>query len=271
MSALVTLAAGQPIRIGVFSLFKPEEIVVTAAGVPLEIKAGGLTSRLEGSQSIGLRTAATVSSATGGPAPFVLSIPDKIRRRFQGTVAVVQGPHYLQAVVSMDLEQAVSSAAAAETLPGTPLEAVKAQAVAARSYYVSSRSRHVDFDACDSTHCQFLRELPAPDSVAAQATRETSGLVLTYHGKPLSALYSASCGGSTQALADVGGSAYPYYAVPCEYCQRNRRGLIEGHRHGLCQRGAAGMARSGASFRDILSHYYPGTSFFVASPFRFAS
>jgi peptidoglycan hydrolase-like amidase len=268
---LATWAAGQPVRIGVFSLFKPEEIVVTAAGVPLDIRSGGLTSRLEGSQSIGLRAAATVSSATGGPAPFWLSIPNKIRRRFQGTVAVIQGPHYLQAVVSMDLEEAVASAVAAEMLPGTPLEAVKAQAVAARSYFASSRSRHVDYDACDSTHCQFLRELPAPDSVAAQATRETAGLVLTYQGKPLAALYSASCGGSTQPLAEVSGAEYPYYAVPCEYCQRHRRGLVEGHRHGLCQRGAAGMALRGASFRDILSHYYPGTSFFVASAFRFAS
>jgi peptidoglycan hydrolase-like amidase len=266
------LAVAQPVRIGVFSLFKPEEIVVTAAGVPLEIKLGGLTSRLEGLQSIVLRASATVTSATGGPAPFVLTIPGKIHRRFEGTLAVTQGPHCLETVVSMDLEQAVASAVAAEMLPGTPLEAVKAQAVAARSYFTASPSRHVDYDACDSTHCQFLRELPAPGSVAEQATRETAGLVLTYHGKPLAALYSASCGGSTQALPESPGSSeYPYYAVPCEYCQRRRRGLIEGHRYGLCQRGAAGMARAGAGFRDILSHYYPGTAFFVASPFRFAS
>ena len=269
--AFTTLAAGQPIRIGVFSLFKPEEIVIAAAGAPLEIKLDGLTSRLEGAQSIALRTAATVTSPTGGSAPFVLSIRGKIRRRFQGTLAIIRNQYYLEAVVSMDLEEAVASAVAAEMLPGTPLEAAKAQAVAARSYFAANRSRHVDYDACDSTHCQFLRELPAPDSLAAQATRETAGLVLTYQGKPLAALYSASCGGGTRPLHDGGGSEYPYYAVACEYCRRYRPGLIEGHRYGLCQRGAAGMARAGAGFRVILSHYYPGTSFFVAYPFRFAS
>src|SRR5580704_4395760 len=50
--AFTTLAGGQPIRIGVFSLFKPEEIVIAAAGAPLEIKFDGLTSRLEGAQSM---------------------------------------------------------------------------------------------------------------------------------------------------------------------------------------------------------------------------
>ena len=275
--AFAGLAVAQPVRIGVFSLFKPQEIVVTAVGRPLEVSAEGVISQLEGSQSMTLRGPATVSAREGGPATFVLSIPGKIRRRFQGTLTILRKPHSLEAIITMDREQAVASAVAAETFPGTPLEAVKAQAVAARSYFSASGSRHQDYDACDSTHCQFLRELPLAQSLAAQATRETAGLVLTYEGKPLAALYSASCGGTTRPLEEPG-TAYPYYAVPCEYCQRNRRGIVEGHRYGLCQRGAAGMARDGASFRLILSHYYPGTglintlsAFFVASPFRFAS
>src|ERR1035438_6776571 len=76
--ALATLAAGQPIRIGVFSLFKPDEIVVMAVDAPLDIESGGLTSRLEGSQFTALRSAATVTSPTGGPAPFILNIRGKI-------------------------------------------------------------------------------------------------------------------------------------------------------------------------------------------------
>ena len=257
--AFAGLAVAQPVRIGVFSLFKPQEIVVTAVGRPLEVSAEGVISQLEGSQSMTLRGPATVSAREGGPATFVLSIPGKIRRRFQGTLTILRKPHSLEAIITMDREQAVASA------------------VAARSYFAASGSRHQDYDACDSTHCQFLRELPLAQSLAAQATRETAGLVLTYEGKPLAALYSASCGGTTRPLEEPG-TAYPYYAVPCEYCQRNRRGIVEGHRYGLCQRGAAGMARDGASFRLILSHYYPGTglintlsAFFVASPFRFAS
>lgn len=211
-----------------------------------------------------------VQAPGGGETPFILGISGKIRRRFQGTLAIQRKSHGLEAIVTMDLEQAVASAVAAETFPGTPLEAVKAQAVAARSYFAAAGVRHENYNACDSTHCQFLRELPAPQSLAAQATRDTAGLLLAYQGKPLATLYSASCGGSTRSFADPGGG-YPYYPVVCEYCRRRRPGLVEGHRYGLCQRGAAGMAQAGASFRMILSHYYPGTAFFVASPFRFAS
>src|SRR6266571_2973368 len=63
----------------------------------------------------------------------------------------------------MDRETATASVVAAENTPDTPLEALKAQAVAARSYFVAGRGRHHDFDFCDTTHCQFLREPPSAD------------------------------------------------------------------------------------------------------------
>ena len=72
-------------------------------------------------------------------------------------------------VVSMDLETAVASVVAAEQVAGTPLEALKAQAVATRSYFVATRGRHRGFDFCDTTHCQFLREPPASGHPAARA------------------------------------------------------------------------------------------------------
>jgi peptidoglycan hydrolase-like amidase len=143
--------------------------------------------------------------------------------------------------------------------PSTPKEALKAQAVVARSYYAAAGSRHDAFDFCDSTHCQFLRQRPPPSQGAFQATRETRRLVLTYLGKPIAALYSSSCGGQTRSLEDSG-SGYPYYAVLCDFCRRHSPGVVVGHQLGLCQKGAADLARSGIGFREILDHYYPGTS-----------
>src|SRR5208283_1270192 len=64
----------------------------------------------------------------------------------------------LTAVVTMDLEPAVASVVAAEGTVDAPSEALKALAVAARSYFVAGKGRHRDFDFCDTTHCQFLRE-----------------------------------------------------------------------------------------------------------------
>jgi stage II sporulation protein D len=127
-------------------------------------------------------------------------------------------------VVSMDLETAVASVVAAEQVEHTPIEALKAQAVAARSYFMAARGRHRGFDFCDTTHCQFLRGSPVADHPAMRAVHETTGLVLAFRGAPIVALYSASCGGRTRSLADAGLPAtdgYPYFSVDCSYCARH--------------------------------------------------
>src|SRR5260221_13879275 len=95
----------------------------------------------------------------------------------------------------MDVETAVASIVVAESPPHAPMEALKAQAVAARSFLAAGKGRHSGFDFCDTTHCQFLRQPPAADSPAAQATSATRGLVLAYKGRGFAAMYSASCGG----------------------------------------------------------------------------
>ena len=78
----------------------------------------------------------------------------------------------------------------------------------------------------------------------------------TFLGEPVPALYSARCGGRTRSLttAGWGRASYPFFGVECKYC----RGPARGHRLGLCQEGAIGMARAGKSFVEILRHYFPG-------------
>jgi len=273
-AALLLLLAlrlpAETVDVGVFTLFRPTELRIESAGTPLVLADGAISVTLEGRQSAEIhlssnRSVIHVAARDGSPADYNLSIPGKIRRRFQGSLTIQPGAHYLRAIVSMDLETAVASVVAAESRPGTPFEALKAQALVARSYYAASPARHDRFEYCDTTHCQFLREPPSANSPAARAAIETRGLVLSYRGKIFPALYSASCGGETRALAEPG-FGYPYFAVHCDYCRRHRQGVVEGHQLGLCQRGAAGMAAQGASAREILDHYYPSVTIEQASP-----
>jgi stage II sporulation protein D len=127
------------------------------------------------------------------------------------------------AVVTMDLETAVASVVAAEAAPDAPFEALKAQAVATRSYFVAARERHHQFDFCDTTHCQFLREVPTPGSAAAGAVAATRDLVLAYDSHPFAAMYTRRCNGSTHTPVEVGLSpgSYPYYSVECKYCRQH--------------------------------------------------
>ncbi len=258
-------AAAQKVDIGVFSLFRPIELRVSPVSNTVLVTVGDQRIVLEGHQVFTIRlaqlsSAVHVSSRDGSATDFRLSIPGKIDRKFNGTLAIRPGDHKLIAVVTMDLEIAVASVVAAEMPVRAPIEALKAQAVATRSYFAVSPPRHDEYTFCDTTHCQFLRE-PARGTTAHRAAQETRNLLLEYAGKPFPAQYSAVCGGRTRSLEGEGEpiTGYPYYSVPCDYCRRHSPGVVQGHQLGLCQSGAIGMAASGATFRAILDRYYPGT------------
>ena len=204
------------IVIGVFSLFHPQSVTVKALKDPLGI-TGVKSATLASGQRIAINGIATIAGPGGGPAEMLLSIPGKIERRFYGvTQTRIEGGE-LRILVKMDMETAVMAAVAGEIDRQAPPEFRKAQAVASRSRYLAFLKRHGSFDACDTTHCQYLRE-PADIALA-------SGLILEHLGKPVPALYSAACGGRTKTSGEVGygTKAYPFYSVDCEWCQRNSK------------------------------------------------
>ncbi len=229
------------VRVGVLGLFHPVAFTMSAyAGSAMVVRAGEERFVLE--KSSGVDSAAvrvsdnqivvtsgtrvvrapevTVTARKGEPADFFLAVPGKITRHYRGTLKIKPSAGSLMAIVTMNCETAVASVVAAESVPDTPLEALKAQAVAARSYLLASRGRHPEFDFCDTTHCQFLREPPAPATAAAQAAAATRGLVLAYDSHPIAAMYTRSCSGHTRTPTDLGlaPTAYPYYSVECKHC-----------------------------------------------------
>jgi stage II sporulation protein D len=329
----------QDIRIGVMGLFRPHQIILKAApgqalliqmkivpdgkeSLVLERSSGTDTAEItasgdglvvqSGGQSLRISELRAFSRGSGA-ADFMLAISGKISRRYRGELEIKSVFGILVPVVRMDLETAVASVVQAESAPDTPLEALRAQAVATRSYFIAARGRHHDFDFCDTTHCQFLREPPPPESNASRAAVATRGLVLAYHDHAVAAMFTRSCGGRTRTPQEVGlpNHGYPYFSAVCNFCLRHpsdwtrrvsslegadlrergedsrlaidRRlgwdavpsnnfvahsdaqgvvleGTGEGHGIGLCQAGAKAMAQSGATFREILDHYYPNTT-----------
>jgi stage II sporulation protein D len=269
-------AGAQTLRVGVFTLFHPTQLEIGPAGPsPLVLQAGHAQFvlngepgrakalvRLENGQlRFGSEWTQSVAIAgrDGGATDFILSVPGKITRQYHGTLTISPDARQLVPVVSMDIETAAASIVAAESLPGAAIEALKAQAVVARSFLYAG-GRHRDYDFCDTTHCQFLRQPPTRESRAFKATDATRGLILTWHHQTLAAMYSSRCGGTTSSLRETGisSSGYPYFAVSCAYCRRHPREGA-GHGVGMCQYGAAGMAAEGATFSAILLHYYPET------------
>jgi len=214
---------GAQVRIGVLGLFRPAAVTLAAKGIEIggehielhdaaEVKALGnqVAVTVGGRERRGPRLAASGSPVRAG-------IAGKISRAYEGRLEITAREGVLCVVVTMDRERAVAAVAASE-MPHALPEALKALAVAARSYYAAG-GRHNDFDFCDTTHCQVLKE---PAAEAESAARETRGQVLFYHGGIVRALYFGSCGGRTFAASDVGmdGGSYPFFAVACEACAR---------------------------------------------------
>jgi len=226
-------------------------------------------------------------------------------------------------------------------------EALKAQAVAARTYTAKAMAggKHEGKLCTDSTCCQafcddavFASFTPEEREKAADAVRETDGLVLTYEGALIEATFFSCSGGRTEDAVAVWGTDYPYLRSvespgeeAAKYDTDSRlvsKGELEtaleitlsdnaaswvgevqltsgggvetielggkrcsgvylrkalglrstaftvtpegdalrfdtrgyGHRVGLSQYGANAMATDGKDFREILSHYYPGTA-----------
>jgi stage II sporulation protein D len=232
------------VRIGVLGLFHLHQLTISATPghalvlrvgeerIVLEHSSGVRTAsiRLSGSEIVlqsGTRTARapglTVAGRENESVDFVLAVPRKIARHYRGTLEIRQSAGHLLAVVNMDRETAVASIVAAESTVETPFEALKAQAVATRSYLVASRGRHRDFDFCDTTHCQFLREPPAPGTVVSKAVEATHDMVLAYESEPFAAMYTRSCAGRTRTPSELGlpFATYPYYSVQCKHCREH--------------------------------------------------
>lgn len=128
----------------------------------------------------------------------------------------------------MALEDYVAGVVAAEIAPTFPTEALKAQAVAARTYaaYKLTAGRadaHPDADVCDDYHhCAAYLDLAAEasgrwgseagayESAIVDAVRATRGQVVKYDGKPIIAVFCAAAGEKTEAAVDVWGSEVPY-------------------------------------------------------------
>lgn len=127
-------------------------------------------------------------------------------------------------VVQMPLSDYLWGVVAAEMPASFEPEALKAQAVAARTYWASQRgtSRHPQADICaDSSCCQAYisreeaslnwgNQVQVYQARIAQAVAQTDGLCVTYEGKPIQALFFSCAPGSTVDAQAVWGTAVPY-------------------------------------------------------------
>jgi peptidoglycan hydrolase-like amidase len=100
------------------------------------------------------------------------------------------------------------------------IEALKAQAVAARTYIQRNLGQYKNegYDVCATDACQVYFGALTEDPLATQAIVDTRGVVATYDGRPINALYSSTCGGRTEDAEHIFPEKVPYLvSTSCEY------------------------------------------------------
>jgi stage II sporulation protein D len=85
------------------------------------------------------------------------------------------------------------------------LEALKAQAVAARTYAVAHLGDHDDegWDICATPACQAYSGAGAEHPLSDRAVVETAGIIVAYDGRPIDAMYTSTCGGHTEDAGEL--------------------------------------------------------------------
>lgn len=155
-------------------------------------------------------------------------------------------------IINIPLETYVAAVVASE-IGNAPLEAAKAQAVAARTFALA-RKQPISDSA--SVAQAFRAPRIGKYSICEEAANKTAGEVLTYEGKLISAVYSQSNGGRVHSAQEQWGSFKPYLiSKPDPWCKTKKNG----HGVGLCQDGAITAAKEGQNYRQILNFYYPNT------------
>ncbi len=178
---------------------------------------------------------------------------------YRGSLRLLVNPRgTLNAVNRVDLEEYLYGVVPAEMGPKRfdELEALKAQAVAARTYALAHKGQFEaeGYDLCATPKCQVYSGLSAEDPLSTAAVDGTRGLVLASGGHFADALFVSTCGGRTENVENVFGEQPVSYLVSVE-CGELATTRIEGAR---LPRGEGPRARTGLEWRGyVLTHHAP--------------
>lgn len=144
-------------------------------------------------------------------------------RWYRGTTRLVRQGDGITAINHVNLENYLYSVVGAEAVASWPLEALKAQAVAARSYalYKSSEARNSLYDLDTTISTQVYKGLDSEYVTTHQAVNETAGQIMSHNGQVILAAFHSSSGGHTENVEDIWTSPLPYLRAVVDYDQQS--------------------------------------------------
>ena len=178
-----------------------EEVVLRLAEGELVLERGGGVERLQAAREIWLEPASR--PAEGGD--FQLK-----QRGYRGRLQVLVGGSGLRAINHVGLESYLPSVVGSEMPASWPQAALRAQAVAARTYALRQRKPADPFDLSATVSSQVYKGVDAETPSTREAVLSTRGQVLMYGSSLANAVFHSSSGGATENSGDLWSQQLPY-------------------------------------------------------------
>ena len=140
-------------------------------------------------------------------------------RWYRGTTRLIRQDDHITAINHVDLEQYLYSVVGAEAVSSWPIEALKAQAVAARSYALYKRNTGSNgiYDVDTTVGTQVYKGLDSEYTTTHQAVNGTLGQIMTHNNEVILAAFHSSSGGHTENVEDIWTSPLPYLRAVVDY------------------------------------------------------
>jgi stage II sporulation protein D len=214
-------------------------LTITQGAVLIDVQTGSQIQELSGAYSLQPRGEEGVQ-LDGQSLPFIVGIEPLPggsftlgNRTYRGRLVIVNDSGKLWAVNMVNLRQYLYSVVASEVSPDWDADALKAQAIAARSYALTYHFKPISslFDLGATEYYQVYSGIAREANTTNKAVDATASEYVSYKGKVVESLYAASEDIVTEAFQG----------------------------QGMSQLGALKLADEGFTYQQILGKYYPGT------------
>jgi stage II sporulation protein D len=142
------------------------------------------------------------------------------QKRFSGKLDLFVLDSEILVVNVLGIEKYLSSVVGSEMPTKWPIEALKAQAIASRTYALKQKGNNL-FDIDSTQKNQVYNGLESITYKTIRAVKSTRSLVLTYKNKLINALFHSSSGGMTENSQDVWNNKYPYLSSVKDFDKNN--------------------------------------------------
>lgn len=184
---------------------------------------------------------------------------------YRGELMIQNKGGKLTVINNVGIEDYTKGVVPSEMPSGWESEALKAQAIAARSYALANLGKRarLGFDLNDTTEDQVYGGASAETIKTNHLVEETKGLVLIYDSKIIPAYYYASAGGQTVNASTAWGSDLPFIRSVPSFDDNVKK---NGHGVGMSQHGANNLAKQGNNAYQILQYFYKNIKFARINP-----